>query len=153
MLYDLGRCYLNGIGTKRDETLAFQHFKQAEEKGCYNEQLYSSLGKCYEYGIGTPQDFSTAFEYYTKCKYDIYSNVRRAVLLYNGQGVVQNYEEATAILLKLVDQHCAIGSDGAEILAKCYRFGRGVPQDNEKAEYWQSDAYEANKKIDEIKNG
>ncbi|TCT14409.1 hypothetical protein EDC51_10815 [Bibersteinia trehalosi] len=60
----LGLMYLNGQGVAKDETKAFDYFKQASEQGDITSQYW--LGFCYENGIGTPKDLNQAMSWYQK---------------------------------------------------------------------------------------
>src|SRR5437868_6109044 len=61
---NLGFCYLNGIGTARDENKAFEWYLKLAEGGNSNEQ--DNLGFCYKNGIGTDKDKKKAFKWYLK---------------------------------------------------------------------------------------
>src|SRR5687767_7422945 len=61
--YNLGNCYENGIGVKKDETKAFEYYKKSAEKG-YN-MAQNKLGILYE-SKGTEKDLKKAIYWYSK---------------------------------------------------------------------------------------
>ena len=61
----LGMLYLNGIGTKVNEVLAFKHVSNAANKGFANAQY--NLGRMYKYGDGCDLNFETAIEWFENC--------------------------------------------------------------------------------------
>ena len=76
-----------------------------------------------------------------------------ATIYYNSPEIVGNYAKAVkylTLVLKSDDEY--FSGSACSLLSKCYRFGRGVPQDIRKADELQA---EANKKgcggdIDEL---
>jgi TPR repeat protein len=63
-MYQLGYYYQFGIGTDKDETKAFESYKEAAEKG-HVDSIFD-LGYCYQYGIGTEINITKANELYEK---------------------------------------------------------------------------------------
>ncbi len=63
-LYNLGLCYIMGIGTKKDAVQSFEFIFQSAEEG-YIEANYT-LGEYYQGGIGTKKDYNKACECYKK---------------------------------------------------------------------------------------
>ncbi|UZN99926.1 uncharacterized protein OCT59_001185 [Rhizophagus irregularis] len=59
-IYHLGYCYQHGIGIERNETRAFQLYKEAAENGHINSKY--NLGRCYQHGIGIEKNEIKAFE-------------------------------------------------------------------------------------------
>lgn len=73
-LYELGKCYRDGVGCKVDEKEAFKCFdKIAKEPS--NEYLIDLI-ECYYKGIGTEQNYYEAYSYLNQiikdCPYDSY---------------------------------------------------------------------------------
>ncbi|RIB13964.1 hypothetical protein C2G38_2018823, partial [Gigaspora rosea] len=62
--FNVGRCYQNGIGVKKDVHKAFIYYKKSAEmddsSGAYN------VGNCYLHRIGVEKDEHKAFIYYQK---------------------------------------------------------------------------------------
>lgn len=57
---DVGRCYMEGIGTEKDQTYAVQCFEKEIPSG--NIGSYNYLGKAYFFGRGVAQDYAKAFQ-------------------------------------------------------------------------------------------
>ncbi len=104
------------------------------------------LGLCQYYGDGTDIDYNEAFKNFTSCK-DPDSHYHIGLCYYNGQGVPeQDYDLAFEYFMKAAEWS-SIG--GMEMLARCYRFGRGCEIDEEKADYWLEEAAKASEKAKE----
>jgi len=58
----LGRCYLNGVGTERNEAEAFRCFSQAATKK--EPWALNGLGVCYRNGYGTTVNIQEALRCY-----------------------------------------------------------------------------------------
>ncbi|GBC22567.2 kinase-like domain-containing protein [Rhizophagus irregularis DAOM 181602=DAOM 197198] len=93
-VYNLGRCYKNGMGVKRDCNRAFKLLKQSAEGG-YLRGI-TMLGVCYEIGVGTKIDKQKAFELYQKS-----ANLGELVAQYNlgimyefGKGITKDINKA-----------------------------------------------------------
>lgn len=142
----LGEYYLEGIGVKKDELLAFKWLRKAAEQGDSVAQY--NLGKCYEVfdailpsdtlgeGIWTADPSGTAFCLYSMAAEQgvVEAQLRLAHCYMYGRGIGKSAEEA----VKLYEKVASAGLDtvhqqaGIE-LAKCYLYGKGVKQDMEKA--------------------
>lgn len=59
-MMELGTCYQEGRGVKRDSKLAFRWMERAAEAGSEGARL--NLGSFYEMGIGTKKDLAKAAE-------------------------------------------------------------------------------------------
>ncbi len=96
--YQLGLCYLDGLGVQANEQQAFKLFKAAAKGGWADAQ--AQLGECYLYGIGTKQDDSEAFQWLGKAAKQkceaAYANL--GLCYYNGYGTKVNYENAANYL-------------------------------------------------------
>ncbi|CAG8696087.1 10869_t:CDS:1, partial [Dentiscutata heterogama] len=59
----VGDCYFYGVGTHKEENLAFQWYSKCvkKEKSAHG---YYGLGRCYEYGKGTDRCLNKAYEFY-----------------------------------------------------------------------------------------
>jgi TPR repeat protein len=101
--YRLGVCNLKGLGTGKNEGLAFEWFERGSQLGS-PDALYM-LGECYYYGVGTAQnDFLAAATYLQAIEQIDEKNIT---------------DEKHASLLLAI--------------AQCYEHGRGVDKDAVKA--------------------
>ena len=65
------------------------------------------------------------------------------ILYYEGKGLVNDYKRAVSIFeAALKSEQAYVSGAAAFYLSKCYRFGRGVPQDIAKADAFQKEALE-----------
>lgn len=149
----LGRLYFDGNYLRQDFDQAFKLFSIAYELKSYDNWNSYYLGLCYELGYGTMPDYEKAYEIYSKINYFEKSKVRQAIMLYKGLGIKQDYNEAVKILTNLVENQWYIGEEGAQILSACYRFGRGVEQSDEQAEYWWNRTLELKNKLHKLEQG
>jgi len=62
----LGFCYLNGLGTDKDDVQAFYWFEKAATSPNTYATPVSNMGYCYQEGIGVKQDYVKAQEWYRK---------------------------------------------------------------------------------------
>lgn len=62
--FNLGDCYLNGLGVTRDAVEAAKWFRKAAELGHAKSQ--NNLGLCYVRGEGVPQDLSESAKWFHK---------------------------------------------------------------------------------------
>ena len=60
--YNLGGCYLKGIGVHKSLFKAFQYFKVSADQGCAEAQI--EVGKAFEEGVGIDKSPEQAFHYY-----------------------------------------------------------------------------------------
>ncbi|RIB26678.1 kinase-like domain-containing protein [Gigaspora rosea] len=75
-IYELGHCYQNGIGAKRDAYKAFMFYQKSAELGNSNGEL--QIGFCYQNGSGVKIDECEAFIHYKK-----------SAAMKNSEGMVQ----------------------------------------------------------------
>ena len=61
---EIGKCYLNGIGTKENRTEAFQWFQKSAEQRNANAQFL--LGQCYYEGYGTQKNEKDAITWFSR---------------------------------------------------------------------------------------
>ena len=64
-IIDIGLCYLQGKGVRKNDKAAVKCFKTAAEK-CNSGVAYHNLGICYENGFGVKKDYEKAIEMYGK---------------------------------------------------------------------------------------
>lgn len=62
--YQLGKCYLAGIGVPKDPNRAFEYIFKAANAN--NPVAQNELGLCYEYGVGTEINKNEAIVWFTK---------------------------------------------------------------------------------------
>lgn len=112
---ELGRLYFFGRGVAQSYSEAFKWCNKAVKSLETAESDYI-IGLCYYYGKGTSQDFRQAFEQFNKT----------ANLLTD-----ENY---------ILDDPVGVSSGVMFMLSRCYRYGRGVEKNEEKANYWSRKA-------------
>ncbi|HOO52193.1 MAG TPA: tetratricopeptide repeat protein [Alphaproteobacteria bacterium] len=136
--FELGRCYYNGIGVKRDILQAAQWWTKAAEQGHADAQY--NLGRCYYNGLGVERDILQAAHLLTlaaeqgpaKAQYVLGS------FYYHGEGVPQDYSKAAQWWTKAAEQGHA---DAQYNLGVSYNNGEGVPQDySQTAKLWRKAA-------------
>lgn len=127
--YDVGRCYLNGIGVAQDEAMAAESFAKGLPKksiGCHN-----LLGKLYFNGTGVPQDYARAFRllsfaYAEGSKWGVFYLGK---CCFEGWGTPQDFVKAREFL----EQMDWDNSDAFYMLGYIYGRGLGVDEDIPKA--------------------
>ena len=72
--FELGRCYYNGIGVKRDILQAAQWWTKAAEQGHADAQY--NLGVSYNNGEGVPQDYSQTAKLWRKAAGQDHANAQ-----------------------------------------------------------------------------
>ena len=83
-MFELGLCYVHGIGTEQDLEKAFACFSDAAQSGLPEAQY--ELGVCYRCGEGTEQDIKTALYWYEKAANQGYLGA------YQNMGVIYNMD-------------------------------------------------------------
>ena len=143
-MYDLGACYIDGLGIEQNDEMAVVWLKKAANAG--QPDALGLLGDCYLYGWGVRQDYERAFHFLDEAisKGNTRAMNRAGDCFYYGWGVEQNYEEAFTYY-----QGAAEGGEieGMVNLGVCYENGEGTEQDYENAYTWY------NKAIEEGENG
>ncbi len=143
--YELGTCYFAGAGVAQDQQVAVSWFQKAAEKDLRIAQY--TLGVCYCNGTGIALDQETGI-YWIRRSADLGFGIAQYVLasiFYNRgtAGDAGSYAEAVKYLEKArAKRDKDISGAAAFLLSKCYRFGRGVPQDVAKADSLQQEALE-----------
>ncbi|MDE7414507.1 MAG: sel1 repeat family protein [Muribaculaceae bacterium] len=140
----LGICYLLGKGTSQNLEEAFLIFKISADAG--NPAAFGNLGKCYMFGYGTNVNSYLGLEYYEKAADSSFSDAQFFLgsLYYNGASdycenasVVVDYPKAYKYLMMAFENSSTreeFKGEIARLLSKCYLFGRGVEQNENKAE-------------------
>lgn len=137
-LYNLGMCYMNGIGCEKDYDLGFEAFKAAAEKG--HPEAINNIGGCYRDGIVVEQNMEKATRWFKRSAdfENVYGMINYGLSLQNGEGIEQDEKAA----IKYFERAAKDGSpEAVNLLGVCYMNGRGVEQDEAKAvEYFLKSA-------------
>lgn len=129
-IYNQGLCYLDGIGTAKDQAKAFAMFQQASDLGIPEAMV--ALAEACETGTGTTADAEKAFQWYQKAA-DA-GNLDAVVALgkayAEGSGVTRDEAKAAALFEQAAAKDRA---DAINNLGVLYAKGRGVAKDPDKA--------------------
>ena len=136
-MYNLGKVYFDGYGTKKDIIRALYWLQKATEAN----HLFAAkmLGDCYYDGIGLAINHKIAFQYYKKAA-DLGNNEAArlaANCLIAGDGTKMNFKEAIS--------YCVMAAQGGDAAAQIslgnrYFFGDGLRRNYERAVYWYQEA-------------
>ena len=115
-MYQIGECFHNGWGTKRDDSEAVKWYRKAAEQGFAAAQF--ELAGCCIDGFGMKQDKTEAFEWYRKADEKGITDARAQMILgegyFNGWGMDSvDYDKALAAYRK------ATAGDGNCFFADC----------------------------------
>ena len=131
--YELGRCYMNGIGVAQNYENAATWYRRAAERGLPDANFM--MGYLYEHGKGVGRDYKQAVTYYMAAAKQGHATAQNnlASMYEHGEGVAKNIREAA-------EWYRAAAKQG-EVTAQCnlaslYFKGRGVSQDNVQAVAW-----------------
>ncbi|WP_120953190.1 SEL1-like repeat protein [Helicobacter sp. L8] len=150
----LGDMYESGREVSKDAQKAIEYYKKAGESGHKHEigevfgarDGYLSIADMYVIGEGVPQDDQKALEYYQKAyhsKADAYKALGSAYRGY-GAGMTKDLPASvrnTPKALKYLKKAAELGSLDAYVdLGDMYKWGEGVPKDDDKAVdyYWKA---------------
>ncbi len=129
-LYNLGMCYMQGLGVQQDDQIAFGRFQSAAEKD--HPEAMNNIGLFYREGRVVEKNLEMSAKLFEKsASYDNpYGQFNFALALQNGEGVEKDEARAAALLSKSADGGCveAIDAYGMALLN-----GRGVPENAEAA--------------------
>lgn len=138
---------LHSEGSTRDPERAFRIFNDAVAEG--SGLGFAGLGDCYLAGLATSKSDAKALEYFNKAfdRGSTHAAAQIGNMYYKGSEVTpRNYEKAMKYYRVFLTDPLAVPREvrGATYrnLAECYRFGRGVAQDNTKAADFTRKAYE-----------
>ena len=139
----LYRTYLNGWGVSKDFVKAAHNLDEFIKKGgIFDCTEYCRLGDLYSLGgNGLEQDFNKAISCYQK-SIELYEADGWAL---TGIGRCWYFCKAYEMAVKyfqLASEGDYITAEPMRFLSRCYRYGRGVKQDETKAEYWHRKALE-----------
>ena len=129
-LYNLGMCYMQGLGVPQDDQIAFGRFQSAAEKE--HPEAMNNIGLFYREGRVVEKNLERSAKLFEKsASYDNpYGLFNFALALQNGEGVEQDEARAAALLSKSAEGGCveAVDAYGMALLN-----GRGVPENPEAA--------------------
>ena len=135
----LAKFYLEGIGTRIDQTKAYELYLKAStnSKSTNRVEAYEGLGLCYKNGYGVNMDAKKAIEYYSKLTVDYKRLIKIAKVHYR---VSKDYKNALKFATDAFNAAKQFDPNG-EIccfLGKLYYHGHGVEKDYNKAfEYFK----------------
>jgi len=128
--YNLGNCYLKGIGMEKNDQLAVKWYTASAVQG--NPEAQNNLGICYERGWGCEKDASIAFQWFGKAAEKKYSlaQFNLGLCYEQGIGTEVNLEKAASCYRLAAEKgtHEAMNN-----LALCYEHGYGVEIDQKRA--------------------
>ena len=95
-VYQIGRSYRDGLGTKQNRKEAVKWFYKAAKKGHLIAQ--ASLGDMYLKGLGVPENHKTAVAWYSKAAHQGHESAQLflGIAYAKGKGVKQNAVQAYA---------------------------------------------------------
>lgn len=134
--YLLAECYLNGLGTQKDDNKAFYYYQIAATYG--NADAQCKVGVFYD----NATDYSTALQWYTASLQNgcVDARLRIAMLYYQGNGVPQNVNYAVKEISDLAYSDHLV----AQLwLGYFYENGIVVEKDNYIAALWYIKAAKA----------
>ena len=147
--FNLGFCYDDGRGVRKDYGEAVKWYRKAAEQNFVPAQF--NLGYCYANGQGVRKDKAEAVEWYRKAAEQNYTPAQSNLgwCYDNGCGVAKDYGEAVKWYRKAAEQ----GHAEAQLnLGCCYANGQGVARDKVEAYVWFSVAAKADSDAAESRN-
>ena len=147
---NLAILYYQGLGIEKNLFEAFKLWKESSAQG--NTAAYGNLGRCYMFGQGTEIDPELGCYWYEKAADAgfVSSQFFLGELYYNGGS---QYAEVVSIRFdyKKAAHYLQLAAKNKNLpdyakgetyryLAECYRFGRGVEQDQDMANYYTREA-------------
>jgi len=131
LFYKLGRMYMHGLGTEKDNAKAFDYFKRSAEMNNKNAQF--EYGKALLYGENTDQDIPQGLDMIQKAVALGNTNAKRflAIEYISGEHIEQEVDRGIDMLTELADNGDTLS---AYKLGKIYLSGKIVYKDLDKAE-------------------
>ena len=138
--YGLSKCYQNGYGLKPNAGRARQLFMESAKNG-YDKAQYELAYNYWEGKNGFPKDFKQALYWYELAAENGYwkAQVEIAVNAYEKE----KYDIAVKWLTYTAENDPPVAYS-VYLLALCYKEGKGVEKDLQKAEEWMQKAFELN---------
>lgn len=138
-MYELSKCFIDGVGCEKNLEKAFEWIEKSAEQG--NTDAYFKIAEMYEKGEGVTQNYNKAFYWYEKAAESGNPDAPFLVAeMYDeGKGVAQDYEKALFWYKKAADNK----SSKYDVKAKLkiyikYDNGKRITENLKK--YWESKA-------------
>jgi TPR repeat protein len=122
-LYNLGTCYLNGFGCKKDASVALDFLRRAAD--AEQPKAVNAIGEMYRDGVAVERDRVAATKYFSESASLGYANgqYNYGLALKNGDGIEKNMKRATSYMKLAADQGFVPAMDE---YAQCLWNGAGV---------------------------
>ena len=132
-LFNLGMCYMQGLGCRPDGMLAFESFRTAAELG--HPEAINNIGGCYRDGLVVRQSPEMSVRWFAKSAElgNAYGQLNYALALQRGDGVPKDEAKSIELLKAACAQGCA---EAMGAYGMCYYNGTGVEKDAELAAAW-----------------
>jgi TPR repeat protein len=131
--FDLGVLYAQGLGVRRDLTVAAAWYRKSAEQG--NAQAEYALGQLYYRGWGVPRDEADALQWFQQANSVDVGGPPTDWARLEGYGMQQDLGQAVYWYRQAADK----GHPEAQYnLALLYAGGHGVKRDEEQAARWVS---------------
>jgi len=142
--FELGECYLHGIGVIADEKRGLDLVRETADAG--DSRAMSEMGFCYSRGLGVAKDFNAAFQWYSKSseKGNLDGSGNLGILYLKGEGVQANSKKAAELFEKGAN---AGNVFCMQLYAGCLAEGRGVGKNSLLATSWYRKAAKAGNRI------
>lgn len=129
-LFQMGRCFCYGWGVAKNESRQFQYFMKAANVGHAGEKRLLRWGL--ETGKGTEVDMVQSVKYYKAAAEagDHVGFYNYGNYMLNGRGVKSNVKVGVELLQIAVNAGSMVA---LKYLSDCYRIGKDIEQDHEKA--------------------
>lgn len=139
-MYNYGWMILVGHGTKANPRRGYMWIDRAADAEC--PVAMTSKGVRLAYESGDNPDFRSAFELFTKAAGagDETAIYQLGMMYLHGYHVEKDYAKAVELFQKAID--LGDGCFPEHHLARCYHAGKGVPEDEDKAQELESLAIE-----------
>lgn len=139
---ELGYCYMNGKGVKKNMTSGFQCFEAALDFG--NEEAIANIGLCYHWGTGVAHDSKKAIDYLTQASEKGFCKAKYYLAFYYFNGW-DNTPKQTIMAIQLWKDAASKG-DAYSLcqLGLLYYKGDSISKDYNKAFQYLSKAAEKN---------
>lgn len=131
--YNLGMCYMNGYGCRKDMDRAYECFRMAAEAG--HPEAINNIGGCFRDGVVVTKDLVRAAKWFLKSAElgNAYGQLNYAQALLNGEGVEKDEATAAKLLLDAAEQG---NYEAMFAYGKCCFLGSGVTRDQNQAFTW-----------------
>jgi uncharacterized protein len=131
--FDLGVLYAQGLGVRRDLTVAANWYRKSARQG--NAEAQFALGQMYSRGWGVPRDEADALRWFQMASSVDSEGPPTDWTRIEGYGIPQDLRQAAYWYRQAADQ----GHPEAQFnLARLYAGGQGVKRDEEQAARWVS---------------